>query len=65
MVSPLVVSGPVDPAAHDEARAGFCGVVVVTSDAGDGGLGADGLDQAAQGPFLGGCEVPLEGIGRG
>jgi len=37
----------------------------VAGDAGDGGLGADGVDQAAQGPILGGREVPLEGIGYG
>lgn len=47
MVSPLVGSGPVDPVAHDEARAGFGGVVVVAGDAGDGGLGADRVDQSA------------------
>jgi len=60
-----MVSGPVDPVAHDEARAGFGGVVVVTGEAGDAGLGADGVDQAAQGLILGGGEVALEGIGRG
>ena len=40
-------------------------VVVVTGDARDGGLGADGVDKAAQGPILGGGEVPLEWIGSG
>lgn len=65
MVSPLLGSGPVDPVADDETRAGFGGVVVVTGDAGDGGLGADGVDQAAQGAILRGGEVPLEGIIRG
>lgn len=37
-------------------------MVVVTRDAGDGGFGVDGVDQAAQGPILGGSEVSLEGI---
>ena len=40
-------------------------MVVVTGDAGDGGLGADGVDQAPQGAILGGGEVAIEGIGRG
>ena len=40
-------------------------MVVVTGYAGDGGLGADGVDQAPQGAILGGCEVSLEGIGGG
>ena len=34
----------------------------MTGDAGDGGLGADGVDQAPQGAILGGGEVPLERI---
>lgn len=40
-------------------------MVVVTGDAGDGGLGANGVDQASQGPILDGGEIPLEGIGGG
>ena len=40
-------------------------MVVVTGDAGDGGLGADRVDQAAQRPILGGGEVAIEGIGGG
>lgn len=40
-------------------------MVVVAGDAGDGGLGADGVDQASQGAILGGGEVPLERIGGG
>ena len=38
-------------------------MVVVSGDAGDGGLGADGVDQAPKGAILGCGEVPLEGIG--
>ena len=40
-------------------------MVVVTGDAGDGGFGADGVDQAPEGAILGGSEVPLERISGG
>lgn len=58
-------SGPVDPAAHDEARASFSGVVVMNDDASDGDACAERVDQALRSAFLGGGEVVLEGNGRG
>ncbi len=48
--------------AHDEARAGLGGVVVVTGDAGDGRAGADRVDQPAQGAIWGSGEVALEEV---